>query len=76
VFNVIGVDAVNLNDAAPAAQLLADAGFDAAQVFGWAGEAEVKAALRANTDEAVSRRVFGSPTMFVGGEMFFGQNRL
>lgn len=76
MFNVIGVDAVNLNDAAPAAQLLADAGFDATQVFGWAGEAEVNAALRANTDEAVSRRVFGAPTMFFGGEMFIGQNWL
>ena len=76
MFNAIWVDAVNLNDAAPAAQLLADAGFDAAQVFGWAGEAEVKAALRANTDEGVSRGVFGALTMFVGGKMFFGQDRL
>ena len=76
VFNAIWVDAVNLNDAALAAKVLADAGFDAAQVFGWAAEADVKAALRANTEEAVSRGVFGAPTMFVGGEMFFGQDRL
>ena len=76
VFNAIWVDAVNLNDAALAAQVLAAAGFDAAQVLGWAGEANVKAALRANTEEAVSRGVFGAPTMFVGNEMFFGQDRL
>jgi len=29
-----------------------------------------------NTEEAVARGVFGAPTMFVGGEMFFGQDRL
>ena len=32
--------------------------------------------LRANTDEAVARGAFGAPTMFVGNEMFFGQDRL
>jgi len=39
-------------------------------------DAEVKAALRATTDEAVERGVFGAPTMFVGDQMFFGQDRL
>ena len=32
--------------------------------------------LRANTDEAVERGAFGSPTFFVGDEMFFGHDRL
>jgi len=76
VFNAIWVDAANLNDPAVAAQVLADAGFDAAQVFGWAGEADAKAVLRANTEEAVSRGVFGAPTMFVDSAMYFGQDRL
>jgi 2-hydroxychromene-2-carboxylate isomerase len=76
VFKAIWIDGLNLNDPVVAAQALANAGFDPAQVLGWAGEAEVKAALRANTDEAVARGVFGAPTMFVGGEMFFGQDRL
>jgi 2-hydroxychromene-2-carboxylate isomerase len=76
VFKAIWIDGLNLNDPVVAAQALANAGFDPAQVFTWAGEAEVKAALRANTEEAVARGVFGAPTMFVGGEMFFGQDRL
>jgi 2-hydroxychromene-2-carboxylate isomerase len=76
IFHAIWIDGVNLNDPALAARILAEAGFDAAQVFGWSGEAEVKAALRANTEEAVARGVFGAPTMFVGSEMFFGQDRL
>ena len=76
VFTAIWVDGLNAGDPGVASQVLVDAGFDPAQVFGWAGEAEVKAALRATTDEAVERGVFGAPTMFVDGEMFFGQDRL
>ena len=53
-----------------------DAGFDAAQIVALAGDADVKAALRATTEEAVARGVFGAPTMFVGAQMFFGQDRL
>lgn len=37
---------------------------------------EVKAALMANTEAAVARGAFGIPTFFVGGEMFFGKERL
>jgi 2-hydroxychromene-2-carboxylate isomerase len=32
----------------------------------------VKAALRANTDEAIGRGVFGVPTLAIGGELFWG----
>ena len=76
VFTAIWVDGLNAGDPAVASQLLVDAGFDPAQVFAWAGEAEVKAALRSATDEAVARGVFGAPTMFVNNAMFFGQDRL
>ena len=76
VFEAMWVEGLNLNDPAIAAQALVAAGFDAAEVMGWVGDAEVKAALRATTEEAVARGVFGAPTMFVGGEMFFGQDRL
>lgn len=76
VFKAIWIDALNLNDPALAAKALSDAGFDPAQVMALAGDAEVKAALRATTEEAIARGVFGAPTMFVGEEMFFGQDRL
>jgi 2-hydroxychromene-2-carboxylate isomerase len=33
---------------------------------------EVKAALRANTDEALARGVFGVPTLAIGDELFWG----
>ena len=36
----------------------------------------VTAAYATNTDEAIARSVFGSPTYFVDGDMFYGQDRL
>ena len=76
VFRGLWVDGLNLNDPALVAQVLGAAGFDPAELLGWAGDAQVKAALRATTDEAVARGVFGAPTMFVGDAMYFGQDRL
>jgi 2-hydroxychromene-2-carboxylate isomerase len=37
---------------------------------------ELDAALDAATDEAAVRGVFGAPTIYVGDEMFFGNDRL
>ena len=39
-------------------------------------EQEIKDALKATTEEAVKRGAFGAPIMFVGEQMFFGQDRL
>jgi 2-hydroxychromene-2-carboxylate isomerase len=66
----------NLADPAVLAETLQRAGFDAAAFTALVNDAEVKAKLVANTEEAVARGVFGAPTMFVGEQMFFGQDRL
>ncbi len=76
VFTAIWVDERNLNDPTVAAQVLTESGFNPAQIVALAGEGEVKGGLRASTEEAVARGVFGAPTMFVGDQMFFGQDRL
>jgi 2-hydroxychromene-2-carboxylate isomerase len=76
VFGAMWAKPRNLGDAAVLSALLQEAGFDAEALLALAGDAEVKAALVAYTDEAVARGVFGAPTMFVGGQMFFGQDRL
>ncbi|MNT98992.1 2-hydroxychromene-2-carboxylate isomerase [compost metagenome] len=52
------------------------AGFDPQALLALVGDQEVKDALKATTEEAVKRGVFGAPTCFVGNEMFFGQDRL
>jgi len=55
---------------------LHQAGFDAQALLALSQDAEVKAALKAATDEAVARGVFGAPTFFAGDQMFWGQDRI
>jgi len=76
VFAAMWREPRNLGDADVLAQTLRDGGFDPAQIVALAADAEVKARLVANTEEAVGRGVFGAPTFFVGERMFFGQDRL
>ena len=76
VFHALWVEPQNLNEPALTAKALTDAGFEPAQILALANEADVKAQLRATTDEAIARGAFGAPTMYVGEQMFFGQDRL
>ena len=76
VFRAIWVDAQNLNDPATVASVLQAAGFDPAALLALTQDAGVKDRLKAATQEAVARGVFGAPTFFVGDQMFWGQDRL
>ena len=67
---------IDPSDADALAAALAEDGFDPAEIAALAEAEENKAALKANTDEAVARGAFGAPTFFVGEQMFFGQDRL
>ncbi len=51
-------------------------GFDGEALLVAAVSDSVGAAYDANTTEAIERSVFGSPTYFVDGDMFYGQDRL
>ena len=52
-------------------------GIDAAALLAAIATPEVKALLKANTDEVIARGGFGSPTFFVGGDdMYFGNDRM
>ena len=76
MFKAIWVDSLNMNDPATAAQALSHAGFDAQAMVALASEQTNKDALKAATQKAVERGVFGAPTFFVGDQMFWGQDRL
>lgn len=76
VFKAMWIEPVDLNQPELTVRALTDAGFDPAEIMALANRADVKAVLRATTEEAVARGVFGAPTMFVGTDMFFGQDRL
>ena len=58
------------------AGVLQAAGFDPQAVLALASDPQVKESLKAATQEAVERGVFGAPTFFVEGQMYWGQDRL
>jgi 2-hydroxychromene-2-carboxylate isomerase len=57
-------------------RVLQAAGLDAAALLAASQQPEVKAALVANTEAAHARGAFGSPSFFVGEELYFGKDRL
>ena len=65
-----------MNDLAVVGAVLHEAGFDGAAMLALASLQEVKDLLKAQTQAAVDRGIFGAPTFFVGDEMFWGQDRL
>jgi len=67
---------IDPSDEAQLAGPLSERGFDPERIFALAKDEANVAALKDITEEAVSRGVFGSPTFFVGDQMFFGHDRL
>jgi 2-hydroxychromene-2-carboxylate isomerase len=65
-----------MDDPEVAISAISSSGLDGAKLFARAQEPEVKARLMENTQKAVERGAFGSPTFFVGDEMFFGKEQL
>lgn len=58
------------------ADVLRDLGLDPASTLAAAQEAPVKERLRAWTDEAIARGLFGAPSFLVGDELFWGNDRV
>ena len=75
-FHHMWVEPKKMDDPEVATQALTASGLDAAKLFARAQQPEVKARLIENTQQAVERGAFGSPTFFVGKEMFFGKEQL
>ena len=76
VYEAIFGRGLAMGDPAVIAGVLTAAGFDAAAFETLIADPAVKQGLIANTEEAVARGAFGAPTMFVGSQMHFGQDRL
>ena len=75
-FHHMWVEPKKMDDPEVAAKALSSSGLDAAKLLTRAQEPEVKAKLIENTQAAVERGTFGSPTFFVGKEIFFGKEQL
>ncbi len=76
VFKAMWVEGRNLNDMQEVAAVLTAAGLDAGKFGARIQDQDVKDRLKATTEEAVARGVFGAPTCFVDKMMFFGNDRL
>lgn len=76
MLNAVWRDALNMGDPAVIGQALVKNGFDAKAYFAGTQEQSIKDELKARSDAAVSRGVFGAPTFFVGDKMWWGQDRL
>ncbi|WP_297841103.1 2-hydroxychromene-2-carboxylate isomerase [Pseudomonas sp.] len=76
LFNALWVEALNLNEPQLVGRTIIRAGFSVEEILALTNEPDVKAQLRSTTDDALERGVFGAPTLFVGDQMFFGQDRL
>lgn len=67
----------NIDDPAVLEDIANACGLDGTALRAASGSDDVKARLRANTDEAIARGAFGSPTIFVDGAfMYFGNDQL
>ena len=75
-FDAYFADQRNLDDLAVCAAIADDLGMDGAGIARQAQSQTVKDRLRANTDEAIERGAFGSPTIFVGDRFYFGNDQL
>jgi 2-hydroxychromene-2-carboxylate isomerase len=75
-FHHMWVEPKKMDDPEVAVAALTASGLDAERLFARANEADIKARLIENTQSAVDRGAFGSPTFFVGDEIFFGKEQL
>jgi 2-hydroxychromene-2-carboxylate isomerase len=69
-------EALNPGEDASVKAMCEAEGFDFAEIQRLAEDDANKAVMKENTDAAIARGAFGSPTFFVGDDMFFGHDRL
>jgi 2-hydroxychromene-2-carboxylate isomerase len=76
VFQLYWGEDRDIADAGVLAEACTAAGLDPAPTLAAADAPALKARLRTATDEVIARGGFGTPTFFVGDDMFFGQDRI
>ncbi len=76
VFHNMWSEPTKMDDPAIVHAALQDAGLNADRLLERAQAPEIKQELARNTEASVARGNFGTPTFFVGEEMFFGKDQL
>ena len=76
LYKALHQDNLDIQQADVMGKILTDLGMDGAEFMARVGDQAIKDKLKANTEDAVARGVFGAPSIFVGDIMHFGQDRL
>ena len=76
VYKAMWVDQKDMSQPEVISEVLQSADLDVEKFVARTQDPAVKEKLKAETAAAVERGIFGAPTMFVGDQMFFGQDRL
>jgi len=76
VFRCMWAEPRKMDDPDVVRAALEESDLNAATLLARVQEPEVKDRLLKNTQHSVARGTFGSPTFFVGDEIFFGKDRL
>lgn len=76
VYRHMWADPKKMDDPAVVRTALLESQLPADELLAHAADPDVKQALFSNTEASVARGVFGSPSFFVGDELFFGKDRL
>ena len=76
MYQAAWVNGVNIGDNDALMDVLDHAGFDGKNLIEKTQDSTIKAMLRANTEEAATQGMCGVPTVRVGSEIFWGQDRL
>src|SRR5262245_4142559 len=76
VYRYMWADPKKMDESDVIRAALAESGLPADELLALIADAGVKQELLENTERSVARGTFGSPTFFVGDEIFFGKDRL
>lgn len=76
LFRAMWAEDRDLNDPVVLGDIAEKAGLDPVAALAAIEKQPIKDRLRANTDAAIAKGVFGLPAMFVGDELFWGNDRL
>jgi len=76
LYDACFADGINISKGETVAEIGGKAGFDPAAILAAIADPAIKERLRAETDGAIARGVFGSPFFVVDGEPFWGNDRI
>jgi 2-hydroxychromene-2-carboxylate isomerase len=76
IFDAMWVRGLNLGNETVLMSVLDEAGINSKKLMDFISKDSIKEQLKGNTSKSISKGAFGAPTIYVGDQMFFGQDRL